>query len=505
MDEQTPLNSDAFTSKSEPQSETLSSARTKPQTGEDLVFFNVMPKASTQSAFIEPKMKVAVISEEAPAKTKNGFMEIFKKYKLYIFIGLGILVAGAGIYFLINFITTIGLNSYKAENLLVQHQANQAQKPQTQSPQTTGQTDFTTPQTWRDHYFTGCTDVKVCGDDADPDHDGLTNLQEYKLGTDPNNPDSDQDGLADGDEVNVFGTDPLNSHTANNPKYSDADFFKGGYDITTNNKMSAAQISAITAKMQQFGLHEPTITTLSGVLGPLYNFAVPNSTTTSTSTQPSMASSTNPNGLDESVEAKQDRDAQRSDTIKNLEIALVKYQTDNQAYPATNDFNVMYLGVKLYLKVATNPIDPINKPPYVYSYSSNASSSDFSLSFYSEVAGQPISKNAADAIKDANNEQSAIYDNQRETDLESIRTALLLYSQNNVAGGQDYVFPTKGKYKTAIVPQYISVIPVDPKTGADYDYEVSPTFNTFTLKTLLDNPPTGTTGYMCNQENCQNY
>jgi hypothetical protein len=127
------------------------------------------------------------------------------------------------------------------------------------------------------------------------------------------------------------------------------------------------------------------------------------------------------------------------------------------------------------------------------------------LSFYSEVAGQPISKNAADAVRDANNEQSAIYDNQRETDLESIRTALLLYSQNNAAGGQDYVFPTKDKYKTAIVPQYISVIPVDPKTGAAYDYEVSPTFNTFTLKTLLDNPPTGATGYMCNQDNCQNY
>jgi hypothetical protein len=165
----------------------------------------------------------------------------------------------------------------------------------------------------------------------------------------------------------------------------------------------------------------------------------------------------------------------------------------------------MYSEVKLYLKVATNPIDPINQPPYVYSYISNASSSDFSLSFYSEVAGQPISKNAADAVKDASNEQSAIYDNQRETDLESIRTALLLYSQNNVAGAQDYVFPTKDKYKTSIVPQYISVIPIDPKTKKDYGYEVSPTFNTFTVKALLDNPPTGSTGYLCNQDSCQNY
>ncbi|EEI62493.1 hypothetical protein, partial [Corynebacterium glucuronolyticum] len=42
------------------------------------------------------------------------------------------------------------------------------------------------------------------GDDgsADPDNDGLTNDQEKELGTDPYNPDSDGDGINDGDEVN---------------------------------------------------------------------------------------------------------------------------------------------------------------------------------------------------------------------------------------------------------------------------------------------------------------
>lgn len=43
----------------------------------------------------------------------------------------------------------------------------------------------------------------------DPDHDGLTNLQEFQLGTDPNNPDTDGDGLTDGQEVLVYHTNPL--------------------------------------------------------------------------------------------------------------------------------------------------------------------------------------------------------------------------------------------------------------------------------------------------------
>ncbi|MEZ5302013.1 MAG: sialate O-acetylesterase [Verrucomicrobiales bacterium] len=47
--------------------------------------------------------------------------------------------------------------------------------------------------------------------------DGLTNLQEYERGTDPNAPDSDDDGLDDGPEVNGAGdrppTDPTNPDT----------------------------------------------------------------------------------------------------------------------------------------------------------------------------------------------------------------------------------------------------------------------------------------------------
>lgn len=50
---------------------------------------------------------------------------------------------------------------------------------------------------------------------GDSDQDGLSNEQEAVIGTDPNNPDTDADGLSDGDEVLVYSTDPRNRDTDN--------------------------------------------------------------------------------------------------------------------------------------------------------------------------------------------------------------------------------------------------------------------------------------------------
>ena len=46
-------------------------------------------------------------------------------------------------------------------------------------------------------------------DVMDTDGDGLSDALEAELGTDPLNADTDGDGWSDGDEVRVFGTDPL--------------------------------------------------------------------------------------------------------------------------------------------------------------------------------------------------------------------------------------------------------------------------------------------------------
>lgn len=50
-------------------------------------------------------------------------------------------------------------------------------------------------------------------DEDDDDQDGVRNGRERELGLDPNNPDTDSDGLTDGDELFVYKTDPSTKDT----------------------------------------------------------------------------------------------------------------------------------------------------------------------------------------------------------------------------------------------------------------------------------------------------
>jgi len=53
------------------------------------------------------------------------------------------------------------------------------------------------------------TPTPIADPDGDSDGDDLSNADEQRLGTDPNDPDTDADGVNDGREVNVLHTDPL--------------------------------------------------------------------------------------------------------------------------------------------------------------------------------------------------------------------------------------------------------------------------------------------------------
>jgi hypothetical protein len=54
--------------------------------------------------------------------------------------------------------------------------------------------------------FEGCDIVRTV---PDMDGDGLLDVEEEALGTNPLDPDSDADGFSDGEEVHELGTDPL--------------------------------------------------------------------------------------------------------------------------------------------------------------------------------------------------------------------------------------------------------------------------------------------------------
>jgi hypothetical protein len=480
---------------------------------EQYLFYNVMPKSAPEGNIIKATVAVVDTSSSETGKNPSGIK--LTKTWLYVLIGGGILLLGGlGYWYWYTYI----LNPYKGLNVLLNKPiaVHSTTTPTTNTGNVKDQ--VTTPTDWQTKYFgnESCKDMSICGDGADPDHDGLSNLQEFKGNTDPNNADSDGDGLSDGDEVNVFMSNPSQGHTANDPKYTDADFIKGAYDMKTNKAMSSDQIRAITLLMKKFGLHPPTLKTLGDVLINIYHFdgsvnatttpaSLINSTTTVSSNLATTSSPFSYGTVDSSATAKQKRDAQRTNTMQNIGVALLKYQKDNTTFPNTVVFTDMVTAIKPYNPVATNPIDPINKDPYLYTYAPEKNNNDFLLTFYSETQNQLIKITAADAQKDLTAAAASQNDEERKTALETLQSALQLYSNKNTAGNQSAVFPTQQKYKTALVPEFISSIPKDPVSGQDYEYQVAATFDTFTLKTVLQAPPTGSTGYLCNQEECRYY
>lgn len=85
---------------------------------------------------------------------------------------------------------------------------------------------------------------------ADQDADNIADDQEANLGLDPANPDTDEDGLADGDEVSIYLTDPINWDTDGDSLGDGQEMFATGTDplvwndATASNSQSMAQQAA---------------------------------------------------------------------------------------------------------------------------------------------------------------------------------------------------------------------------------------------------------------------
>lgn len=127
----------------------------------------------------------------------------------------------------------------------------------------------TDPLVW-DSVQSGTSDA-----DADIDSDGLSNIEEINIGTEPRNDDTDYDHLKDGDEI-TYGTDPLNpdsdgdtildgdedvlgfnplEYDSNNNGLSDGDEYvkqtvnEDRYDLTLfENNLAIPSLDEVTAK-----------------------------------------------------------------------------------------------------------------------------------------------------------------------------------------------------------------------------------------------------------------
>jgi len=117
------------------------------------------------------------------------------------------------------------------------------------------------PIAWvQQYFFTNlCADEALCGENADPDGDSLTNMKEYEASTSPLLPDTDFDGLSDPDELNIFSTDPIVADS-DGDGFEDGSEVRNGYNpnLATAAPASTLEVQVFEENRQKYGLHAPT-------------------------------------------------------------------------------------------------------------------------------------------------------------------------------------------------------------------------------------------------------
>lgn len=154
-----------------------------------------------------------------------------KKVVIWVVVLVVILILGSGsawIYF--SFIRNADSNVFNQP--IINQNTNQGENVDNQVivPPETENTDQNTTTT------NDLNDQIIIGEPLDTDGDGLDDVREVGLGTDPLNWDTDGDGLSDADEVIIWKTSPLNADT-DGDGFEDGTEIKNGYSPTGDGKL----------------------------------------------------------------------------------------------------------------------------------------------------------------------------------------------------------------------------------------------------------------------------
>ncbi len=119
------------------------------------------------------------------------------------------------------------------------------------------------PDSWAIGHGLDPNDPNMPSDD--PDHDGLTNLEEFQNGTDPHVADTDGDGLSDGDEVHLYHTNPLIADTDGDGIPDGLEVRLGTDPLDPNSFDYARALSSLEVSPGSFTLVVDTITGVASV------------------------------------------------------------------------------------------------------------------------------------------------------------------------------------------------------------------------------------------------
>jgi hypothetical protein len=127
------------------------------------------------------------------------------------------------------------------------------------------------PKTWLSQMFFSngldndgnCLNNSICGNNADPDNDGLSNLEEYNYQLDPLNNDYDKDGIADGDEIYAYLSHPREKFSSSDTQNDSQRLLVCLDPINKNStKMVKSRLENIAGNIALKPLRNPTLKTL---------------------------------------------------------------------------------------------------------------------------------------------------------------------------------------------------------------------------------------------------